>query len=170
VPGLPTVGLLQWFTESDSTYGLTFDNTAGIAGFEVRWYDDLSRPSVATPSGPTPPDIEFSPIDGPRGFVFTVSRTFPPFEAVPPGLDVDPLLDEYGRALAAANVENEYWAEFLQHHQYVWARYVRGDRSPLTGYWHSSAIGGFADFTQADPRGTGNYARVLARRSCLAAA
>lgn len=47
LPGFPSAGLLQWFVGSGPLWGLTNDESHGLAGFEARWYDAdaLQQPS-----------------------------------------------------------------------------------------------------------------------------
>ncbi len=46
----------RWPMVDDNTYGLTFDDTMGLAGFATRWYTDPSMPSQQ-PAHARPPGV-----------------------------------------------------------------------------------------------------------------
>lgn len=81
--GFPDRGVLQVFVESTDTWGLTFDDTMGIAGLHCRWITDaeLGAGSVATADTPPPvPRDAHSPVTDPstpRQIEFTRARTLP---------------------------------------------------------------------------------------------
>lgn len=149
--GFPERGLLQWFVGADSTYGLTFDDTAGRVGFAVRWHPDPAAPSLARPDDPTPWHTlsdAVAPLEvgeGPVAVHGTAARTLPAYTELGEGRDLSALA-----GLAESVGEDPDETEF------VWEEYVRGpsgDRGAASG----SMLGGAPSFTQWDPRGWGGY-------------
>lgn len=83
LPGFPTSGLLQLFVSSDDTYGLTFDETAGLVGFTCRWFDAdtfdwtlRETPFAFTPETVDRPTPLVDP-DGPHLLRFEPARMLP---------------------------------------------------------------------------------------------
>lgn len=153
----PGQGLLQWFVVADDVFGLTFDDAAGTVGFEVRWYDDPSAPSVARPTAELPSGADptgsgdgraWFPMrvgaDGPVAVSGTAARCLPGFAEVPERLH--PLLADHAEQVGEDRDELEF----------VWEEYVAGPSSPFD-VAVGSMLGGTASFTQFDPRGTGGY-------------
>lgn len=63
----------RWPMVDDNTYGLTFDDTMGLAGFATRWYTDPSMPSQqpahARPPGVPKPELFIRGARRGRGFI-----------------------------------------------------------------------------------------------------
>ncbi len=155
LPGFPERGLLQWFVGSDDTYGLTFDETQGTAGFETRWYADTDAPSLRRPADATPWHVArdageevYCPIDvvDATALTFAPGRVLPAYDELPAGLDLAPV------AQLAASV-----GEAPEDVPFVWDEYVRGASSTVPGLASGSTVGGSADFAQSDPRGEGAF-------------
>ncbi|GAB2578894.1 DUF1963 domain-containing protein [Microlunatus antarcticus] len=160
--GFPERGLLQWFTSADDTYGLTFDESRGTVGFLARWFDDVSAPSVG--EEPDDVDTDWSPVGDGR-LILTEGLSLPAWKELPEDVRAEPLWQEVtdvlgDKGLAAVGYELEP--------EDVWEDLARGYESPLVGFVVGSKIGGFARFTQTDPRGDGAYpARNAPRGSVL---
>lgn len=143
VPDLPdfsSSGLLQWFVGADDTTGLTFDETAGTVGFEIRWYDDVSAPSLRPPTASTPwhdaqvAGVEtHAPLDTTEATALpiTAAQMLPPFADLPEGTDPAPV-----RAWAETVGEDPDDLSF------VWDEFVRGPSGPWSSRGHRSNIGG----------------------------
>ena len=149
LPGFPDHGLLQWFTSADDTYGLSFDETQGTTGFVVRWFDDLSAPSVGTPAYGERAS-ELSPVDETGRLVLTAGRSLPAWEELPAEVRAEPLWREVARGLGEPDDGPDL--------AFVYEEAARGPDSPLADFVVGSKLGGFAGFTQEDPRGAGAYA------------
>ena len=68
LPGFPRAGMLQMFVRADDTWGLTFDETGGLAGVHCRWFDpeDLSLPVAVEPTSAFPrPKDSVTPVEDP---------------------------------------------------------------------------------------------------------
>lgn len=136
LPGFPRSGLLQWFVADDDTYGMTYDETAGIFGLEARWYgaEDLTRRARLVP-GDTPSFTPRGP--GPvghggwgRAVAFTLE------EGVPSREEIDSLeIPSYLR-LREADPD--------------WERYDSDDNPQP--YGSGSKVGGYPYPVQNDPR------------------
>lgn len=151
--GYPSSGLLQWFVDPGTTFGLTFDESAGATGFTVRWYPDVSAPSVAPPDAPTPVDhVEDVPMEfvGPTAMTFNSSSSIPSWDELPAGVQRDAVWERVAMAFGEGRSEPAF----------VFDEYIRGGSSVLTEFGAGSKIGGYPSFTQEDPRGTGSYPAV----------
>jgi len=151
--GYPDSGLLQWFVDPDSTYGLTFDETQGSTGFTVRWYPELSAPSVATPDAATPVDhLDEVPMEfvGPTAITFQPGSSVPGWAELPAGVQQDAVWERVAMAFGEGRSEPAF----------VFDEYIRGGSSVLTEFGTGSKIGGYPTFTQQDPRGTGSYPAI----------
>ncbi|OKJ95637.1 hypothetical protein AMK34_21720 [Amycolatopsis sp. CB00013] len=167
LPGFPTTGVLQWFVGADSeSFGRTFDETEGKAGFEVRWYPDTSAPSMASPTALTPwqavsdrPGVyaPFTPTEA-RAVTFTIGRALPQMAEF--YVDEEGDLARLVRELATLNGERSDCASDLLRNG--WRFHVLGAYSPFDDddFVSRSSLGGSADFTQEDPRGHGNYPSI----------
>ncbi|MBO0812869.1 MAG: DUF1963 domain-containing protein [Microlunatus sp.] len=150
LPGFPTSGLLQWFVDPDDCYGLTFDDTAGAAGFSVRWYADLSAPSLAGPDAPTPTDhLDLVPMEfvGPTAVGFRHASSIPAWDELPSDVRREAVWERVAMAFGENRSEPAF----------VYDQYIRGGSSVLAEYATGSKIGGYPTFTQQDPRGSGSY-------------
>ncbi|GGL67375.1 hypothetical protein GCM10011575_27350 [Microlunatus endophyticus] len=151
--GFPSAGLLQWFVDTDETYGLTFDETAGAAGFSVRWYSDLSAAPAAAPDAPTPTDhVEEVPMEfvGPTRIGFGRGASIPSWDELPAEVRQDTVWERVAMAFGESRSEPAY----------VYDEYIRGGSSGLTEFGGGSRVGGYPSFTQEDPRGSGAYPAV----------
>lgn len=154
LPDFPATGLLQWFVRADDTLGLTFDDRAGKDGFVVRWFADPTGSSTAEPTDPVPyrsdPAAGWDPFPmevgaaGPVAVNGVAARSLPRFAAVPDHLH--PLLARWATQVGEETDDLDF----------VWSEYVAGPSSPLQ-VARGSMLGGTAEFTQFDPRGTGAY-------------
>lgn len=154
--GFPPRGLLQWFVGADDTSGLTFDETQGTVGFEVRWYADTDRPSLVPSDAPTPwHEAEASGAEVYAAIeVRRATRlTFQAVEAVPTLADLPAGVDTGPVVKLARQVGED--ADDLD---FVWEEFVRGGASLFPELVHASTIGGPPHFTQQDPRGAGAFA------------
>ena len=159
LPCFPTAGLLQWFTADTDTYGLTFDETAGSAGFTVRWYPDLGAPSVQPPAA-APPNVpeSYHPLvsEQPQALTFTLCFDVPGWQELPVAVRREPLWTE----LAVAKGEAPEDAEFS------YEEHARGGDA-LPGLARGSRIGGYPSFIQFDPRGRDAYPALSSPASQL---
>ncbi|QDP96315.1 DUF1963 domain-containing protein [Microlunatus elymi] len=151
LPGFPRTGLLQWFVDADDTYGLTFDRSAGTAGFSTRWYADPSTAAGSPqPDAPTPTDtVDDLPMEfvGPTALQFRHSISIPDWSGLPAQHRSDPIWERLAAALGERRADPEF----------VYEEYVRGGSSLLDQLRTASKVGGYPSFTQDDPRGTGSY-------------
>ncbi|HEY9294012.1 MAG TPA: DUF1963 domain-containing protein [Microlunatus sp.] len=152
LPGFPRSGLLQWFVDADDTYGLTFDRTAGAAGFSIRWYADPSAAAHSSPppDAPTPTGtVDDLPMEfvGPTALEFRPAISIPAWPDLPAGLRTDSIWERLANALGERRADPEF----------LYEEYVRGGSSLLDELRTASKIGGYPSFTQHDPRGTGSY-------------
>jgi uncharacterized protein YwqG len=150
LPGFPNSGLLQWFVDTDDCFGLSFDETAGAEGFTVRWYSDLSAPSVAEPDAATPTGhLDDLPMEfvGPTALSFRAGISIPAWAELSTELQQDRVWERVGIALDKRRSEPES----------VYDARIRRGSSELTDYRNRSKIGGYPTFTQTDPRGSGSY-------------
>lgn len=152
LPGFPRRGLVQWFVGSDDTSGLTFDDTAGAVGREVRWFADTTAPSLAMPTDPTPWDQAkgagedlYAAIDPILGVIeMRAGRMLPGYDELM-ALDNPPsLLDDVAEETGYDPME-------------IWEEYLRDSDVGPFDFEVGSNVGGTASFTQADPRGEGNF-------------
>ncbi len=160
LPGFPTSGLLQWFVEADDTYGLTFDDTAGVAGFTARWYPTTTAGSVRPPDAPTPTaTLDDLPIEfvGPTALRFRSASSIPDWDDLPEQIRSDTVWERMALALGESRSEPGF----------LYAEHVRGATSPLPEVRTTSKVGGYASFTQDDPRGQGGYPAADSGRSEL---
>ncbi|MEJ9076839.1 DUF1963 domain-containing protein [Gordonia malaquae] len=153
--GFPSTGILQWFVGSDDLLGLTFDETAGKVGFHTRWIADSSAPSLKGVGDPTAAhlarrdgaDVYYAlDTDQPVGISFHDAQTIP--SSSDAWVGAEETLVKWARIVGED--ENDL--------NFVWDEYVRGTSGPFNWIWTGSSIGGEPTFTQADVRGTGNYA------------
>lgn len=149
--GYPDRGLLQWFTSADDTYGLTFDEGQGTVGFVVRWFDDVSAPSVG--DEPDDLDTDWSPVRDGR-LILTPGVSLPAWKELPEPVRAEPLWQEVTDVLGDKNLTT---VGYDLEPEDVWEDLARRYESPLPDLVVGSKIGGFASFTQADPRGDGAY-------------
>jgi uncharacterized protein YwqG len=165
LPGFPSTGLFQWFVGADSPrFGLTFDETKGTEGFEVRWYADTTARPVAPPTAPTPwhavsdkPDV-YAPFGPPeaRGVTFEIGRALP--ELTEFKLDEDEDMARLVRELAKLNGERgDHPGDLLYN---GWNFHVLGGEQYRDDFVFGSSLGGSAAFEQEDPRGRGNYPSI----------
>lgn len=181
LPGFPSEGLLQWFVGSDDVAGMTFDDTQGTQGFEVRWITDLSAPSTRYVSYPTPPYGDCGQE------LFGVVGRCPGYDAPYSFQELNPL--PYRIVFERVRTLPDHVDRFTdQQHQTFWAALqdagLAGDEdlldAPFPYYglsiawrdhvyyklrdigvvWDGAHIGGHPRFIQGDARGTGNYAAV----------
>lgn len=179
LPGYPTEGLLQWFVGSDDVAGMTFDDTQGTQGFEVRWITDLSAPSTRYVSYPTRPYGDcgqelFGVVDRCPGYdapySFQELNPLPyriVFERVKTLPDHANRFTDRQRQTFWAAIQNAGLSEGedLLDAPYpyyglsiAWMDHVyHNDSSP---HWRHPHIGGHPRFIQEDVRGTGNYAAI----------
>ncbi|OHU22409.1 hypothetical protein BKG76_18315 [Mycobacteroides franklinii] len=181
LPGFPADGLLQWFVGSDDVAGMTFDDTQGTKGFEVRWITDLSAPSTRYVSYPTRPygdcgqelfgEVGRCPgYDAPYSFqelnplpyriVFERVRTLPG--------DVDRFTEQqrqtFWTALQDAGLagDEDLLSEPPPYYglSIAWGQHVYYRLCDEGAFWSDDHVGGHPRFIQRDVRGTGNYAAV----------
>ncbi|MBA0048535.1 DUF1963 domain-containing protein [Mycobacteroides sp. LB1] len=180
LPGFPGEGLLQWFVGSDDVAGMTFDDTQGTRGFEVRWITDLSAPSTRYVSYPTPSygdcgQTLFGVVgrcpgyDAPYSFqelnplpyriVFELVKTLPDSALH----FTDAQRETFRTALknAGVAVKDDPPAILRAHFDdlsYVWREKVFYKLSDTGSIWWGAHIGGHPKFIQDDVRGLHNYA------------
>jgi len=152
LPGFPSMGLLQWFTGADDVAGLTFDDSAGAAGFEVRWFADLGLESERHPLDAVPAGGDNylgSPIPVPPGSAirFESGSSIPAWDDLPGDSQQLPLLADLAAAVGREG----------QDPAYVYEEYVRGQSAPDPRVGRQSKVGGYPSFVQEDPRGSGQY-------------
>ncbi|MFE5504903.1 DUF1963 domain-containing protein [Amycolatopsis japonica] len=166
LPGFPSTGLFQWFVAADSlNFGLTYDETGGKSGFEVRWYSDTTARPVAPPTAPTPwhkagdePEVyaPFRPTEA-RGVTFTVGSALPQLAEFTPDDQGD--LARLVRELAKLNGERGDHPGDLLHNG--WNFHVLGIESPFREtFVFGSSVGGSASFRQEDARSYPNYPSI----------
>ena len=148
--GYPDSGLLQWFVDPDSNYGLSSDQSQGSTGFTVRWYPELSAASVAAPDAPTPVDhLDEVPMEfvGPTEITFQSGSSIPSWEELPTVVQQDAVWERVAMAFGEGRSEPAF----------VFDEYIRGGSSVMTEFGTGSKVGGYPTFTQLDPRGTASY-------------
>ena len=136
--GYPDKGILQFFLSADDHYGLNFDNPTDQTNFRVVYFEDTTAPAMDN----------FSFLDGQkRESHIPVSR--------PMGLTFTPDTDYYGYADVRSH--EEWIEELLADDQQVKGRPTLEDELielyPDLGH----KIGGYAYFTQGDPREVAAY-------------
>lgn len=181
LPGFPTKGLLQWFVASDDVAGMTFDDTQGTQGFEVRWITDLSAPSTRYVSYPTRPYGDcgqelFGVVgrcpgyDAPLRFEdlnpLPYRIAFDRVKALPDGADrfTESQRQRLWIALQEAGFGDEedlldapapYYGLSI-----AWREHVYYPLRDAGSVWGGAHIGGHPRFIQEDVRGTKHYADV----------
>lgn len=179
LPGFPTEGLLQWFVGSGDVAGMTFDDTQGAQGFEVRWITDLTAPSTRYVSYPTRPYGDcgqelFGVVgrcpgyDAPLSFQelnpLPYRIVFERVRALPDGADrfTERQRQTLGAALQDAGLVGDedlldapapYYGLSI-----AWRDHVYYQLRDSGDVWDGAHIGGHPRFIQGDVRGTGNYA------------
>lgn len=143
LPEFPRHGLLQWFVSNDDTMGLTFDDTQGSTGFHVEWFADVSAPSVANPTADTPVAADaYTPVSSPS----PVRLGFRSDVDLPCWDELEATHPEFTEDVAWERIEEDLGDD----RDALWDVRVRGgDRS---------RVGGYANFTQFDPRVEGPWA------------
>lgn len=149
--GFPRSGLLQWFTGSDDTLGLTFDETQGAVGFVVRSYADAGRASQQPVSAEPPMASEYySNLDTDAGatMTFAAGRCLPDWDELDEASQADPF---WVRLAEAVGQDPEQLPDGL------YSDYVQGGLEQVVPLVLGSKIGGYPTFIQADPRGDDSY-------------
>jgi hypothetical protein len=178
LPAFPTEGLLQWFVGSDDVAGMTFDDTQGTKGFEVRWITDLAAPSTRYVSYPTRPYGDCGQE------LFGVVGRCPGYDAPYSFQELHPL--PYRIVFQHVTTLPDSVDQFTEKQRYMfWAALknagltddedLPNEQPPYYGlsaawrehiyydsgvHWRDPHIGGHPRFIQRDVRGTGNYAAV----------
>ncbi|WP_052543748.1 YwqG family protein [Mycobacteroides abscessus] len=189
LPGFPTEGILQWFVGSDDVAGMTFDDTPGTQGFEVRWITDLTAPSTRNVSHPTPAygdcgqelfgvrgrcpgyDAPYSFQDLnrlPYRIVFERVKTLP--DSALHFTDAQRETLRAALKIAGVAVKDDPPAilrTYFDDLSYVWREEVFYKLSDAGSIWWGAHIGGHPKFIQDDVRGFRNYAPAAAPASTV---
>lgn len=147
LPDFPATGLLQWFVADDPTLGLTWGETAGRVGFELRWFADASAPSRFDTVAPVPvpghPKMTSSSFVPPAtSLQFAAGESLPGWEELPEEIQRWPVWEDVAVAVGEDPVDVEF----------AFNEYVRGVSGPFGELGQGSKVGGHASFAQTDPR------------------
>jgi len=135
LPDYPTTGLLQFFCQADDLWGLNED-------IKVVYHQDLSKPSLINDDIGEVLDYTPSPIEGVHRLEFSLQKEYCGFA------------DEAGHAqFYQAQPE---WQALNKEEQDEFIEYLQeNDEAKMNN--GGSKLGGFAFFTQEDPRYQNNY-------------